>query len=77
MLVSRYFNNRCALPRLYPKSMDVLPSALFSAHHLLMFSRTSSWGVHLNAGSPKVHSVIKVSHFIGSYGVEIPSFSVL
>ena len=60
LLSSRCFNRRCAFPREYPKSTEVCPLALFFDHQLLMSSRTSCCGVHLNAGSPKVHSVINV-----------------
>src|SRR6218665_562766 len=75
--VSRYFKRRCAFPKVYPNKTEVLPSALFSAHQLLISVKTSACGVHLKAGNPKVFSVINVWHFTTSYGTAIPSSSVL
>src|SRR5690554_6312444 len=64
-------------PKEYPKRTEVLFSALFAAHQLLISEKTSSWGVHLKAGIPNVHSVINVLHFTSSKGSAMPSFSVL
>src|SRR6188768_4259918 len=71
------FNIRCALPRLYAMNTLDRPSVLFSNIHSFIPSNICCWGFHLYIGNPKVDSVIKLLHRIGSNAVLIPSSSVL